>query len=349
MARCIYVPDKELNDRHPSDDFTKSLEHIVPWAIGGSNGFSTQDVSTKANNDLGTQIDAPLARLLPVAILRHQLKLTGQSGKIPPIELDAIATKNGADTRIALHADGRVEFVPDLQVKKAPLTNGAEIVDISGGRADVERVLQNMREKAERTGKKFHTSGGELLSSSLDFEQQYESVELDEFKIPDIHLLFPEFNQKVWARGIMKMVLGLGHKALGPEWTFGEWGNRVRRFLSDDEDQWPKEQMKGRLTGRLPKEVSKILGITSASLERYEHVLAVLPADNNKQLMAVVSLFGGKGVPQAVVGIGPPVGCFRVAGNDTLPAQLPVGWRIRPSTRVADAITIAEMVARNGG
>jgi hypothetical protein len=81
--------------------------------------------------------------------------------------------------------------------------------------------------------------------------------------------------------------------------------------------------------------------------ERHEHVIAILPADNAKPMMAVVSLFGGKNVPQALIGIGPPVGALRVSASDTLPEGLPLGWRIRPSTRTAKPITVDEMVARN--
>lgn len=308
MARCIYVPERELNDDRPPNERTKSIEHIVPWALGGSNGCTTEDVSRKANNDLGTEIDAPFSNLLPIASWRHTLKLEGQSGTIPPIVFDAVATKNGTPAKITLHADGRVDFTPELHVQKVQIGSGAEKVAIGGQRVDVERVLKGMREKAERTGKKFHTFTGDPLASAADFENQYEAVELDEFKLLDFLPRFPEFNQKVWARGIMKMVLGLGHKVLGPEWTFGEWGNLVRRCLADDESQWPKKQLRGRLTCRLPRAISKVLGMTPPSVDRYEHVVAILSADNNKPLMAVVSLFGGKNVPQAVIGIGPPRG-----------------------------------------
>jgi hypothetical protein len=83
------------------------------------------------------------------------------------------------------------------------------------------------------------------------------------------------------------------------------------------------------------------------SVDNYEHVVAVLPADNDRQLMMVISLFGARSVPQAIFGIGPPVGTLRVAGDDTLPARLLLGWRIRPSTRTAVPITAEEMVARS--
>src|SRR5262249_12954227 len=100
MIRCIYFPERELNDDRPPNDCTKSLEHIVPWALGGSNACATEDVSRKANSEFGTEIDAPFSNLLPIAFWRHTLKLAGQSGTIPPIVFDAIATKNGMKAKI---------------------------------------------------------------------------------------------------------------------------------------------------------------------------------------------------------------------------------------------------------
>jgi hypothetical protein len=259
---------------------------------------------------------------------------------------DGVATKNGTTATITFHADGRVEFVPTLSVQRTSIVAGAEKVAIEGQRLDVERVLTGMRQKSQRTGKKFHTLTGDPLALMADFEKQYEAVELDEFKLLDFLPRLPEFNQKVWARGIMKMVLALGHKVLGPEWTFGEWGDLVRSCLADKESRWPKNRLRGQLTCNLPSPVCDVLGITAASMGCQEHVIAILPADNGKQLMAVVSLFGGQNVPQALIGIGPPVGALRVLADDTLPKQLPVGWRIRPSTRAAEPITVEQMVAR---
>jgi hypothetical protein len=50
---CIYT-----GENFPETD--RSEEHIVPYAIGGSNQFTTIDVSKKANNDAGSQIDSIL-------------------------------------------------------------------------------------------------------------------------------------------------------------------------------------------------------------------------------------------------------------------------------------------------
>jgi hypothetical protein len=124
MARCIYVPERELNDDRPPNERTKSIEHVVSWALGGSNGCTVDDVSTKANNDLGTEIDASFSNLLPIASWRHTLKLEGQSGTIPPIVFDAVAAKNGTPAEIRFHADGQVEFRAKLCAKRKSLSKG---------------------------------------------------------------------------------------------------------------------------------------------------------------------------------------------------------------------------------
>lgn len=58
MERCLYTY-VELNENVPPNDWTASLEHIVPYALGGCDSFSIRYCSKKANNDFGRDIDAP--------------------------------------------------------------------------------------------------------------------------------------------------------------------------------------------------------------------------------------------------------------------------------------------------
>ena len=90
--RCIYR-GVALNNNRIEDSDTASVEHIIPWAIGGSNSVTTSDVSKLANNDLGSKVDAPFASTLPIALKRHQLELKSQGGNIPPIIWRAKALK----------------------------------------------------------------------------------------------------------------------------------------------------------------------------------------------------------------------------------------------------------------
>jgi len=58
MERCLYTYS-ELNKNCPPNESTASREHIVPYAIGGSDHFAIDYCSKKANNDFGRDIDAP--------------------------------------------------------------------------------------------------------------------------------------------------------------------------------------------------------------------------------------------------------------------------------------------------
>ena len=46
MSHCIYCRGL-LNKNDPPDDMTQSKEHIIPWALGGSNEFVTWDTMSK--------------------------------------------------------------------------------------------------------------------------------------------------------------------------------------------------------------------------------------------------------------------------------------------------------------
>jgi hypothetical protein len=101
MAMCIYCR-VDLNENSPPDDMTKSLEHIVPLALGGSDQFTTWDTSTKYSHDFGSSIDAPFMNQPVFAIRRHMLKLAGHAATIPPIEWQGRSMDNNEPIRITM-------------------------------------------------------------------------------------------------------------------------------------------------------------------------------------------------------------------------------------------------------
>jgi hypothetical protein len=82
MSNCIYCR-APLNNNVPPDDMTRSKEHIIQWALGGSEEVVTWDASRKYNNDFGRDIDAPFSNFLPLALKRHQLENTGSERQNP--------------------------------------------------------------------------------------------------------------------------------------------------------------------------------------------------------------------------------------------------------------------------
>ncbi len=343
-GRCIYRTSVRLNRDKPPNDDTASVEHIVPWAVGGSNGCTTSDASKKGNNDLGSSVDAPFSNLLPIAAKRHLLGIEGISGDIPPIEFHATATTTGTPARIFLHADGKVEYKVDPEVEPPkPASNGeGSVRRINGTPGQVAAILDGMLKKAKRRGDRLHTHSGRPILTVDDIKEEVEVEYLDSFKAR-----VTAFDQVVWTRGIMKIVLGLGHKVLGPEWTFGPNGDLIRSYLSDDPATWESKGVRGRIVHRLDRTLEHVLGITPVSKDRYTHTIAVLPAVRDLGMTAVVQLFGGKGVPAALVGIGPPVAALR-PHRGMLNRWQQMGFHIHPQTRQTTPI-LCEDIDRKAG
>lgn len=310
---------------------TCTKEHIVQFALGGSNEFTTRDASHKYNSDLGRDIDAKFINLLPLAIKRHMLKLVGESGTIPPIVWRAKSLDNGEPATITIHPDGHLEYAFDRVV----ITEGKERL-VAGSPDQVREMLAGMLAKAKKKGETIYSKTGERIAGLQDFEQYFEVEETNLF-----HASVRAFDFDVWVRGIFKIVLGLGHIILGPDWTFSsDGGDRIRSVLFCDREHWPARSLKGFTTGELPPTICQAAGITPAVREANQHTLAILPQD--KEPLAIVSLFGGEGVPEALVTLGSERGKL-AAVNDTMDPRTRVGLRIDPTMRRVTWITVADL------
>ena len=335
MSRCIYCRS-DLNKNDPPDDMTQSKEHIVPYAIGGSDAFTTMDVSKRYNNDFGRDIDAKFVNLLPVSIKRHMLQIAGQSGKIPPIIWAARSLDNNESSTITLHADGRVDCSFDIATKRVEKQTHEEFA-VSGSADKVIEILSGKLAKSVKQGKTVYTVSGEEIRSMDDFAKHYEIEESDRFGAS-----IRAFDFDIWTRGIFKMILGLGHLVLGPEWTFSsDGGDRIRTVLATNRQDWPVHSVKGFSTGELPSEIAHLLGITAEVRQRNRHTLAILPGDN--KTLAAVSLFGGDGVPEALVELGGETGNLAVV-NDAMRATARIGVHIDPVNRSVEWITVKDLV-----
>lgn len=292
MTQCIYCRS-ELNDNDPQDDMTRSKEHIVPFALGGSDALSTLDVSKKYNNDFGRDIDAKFINLLPLSIKRHMLHLVGQSGKIPPIVWRAQSLDNNAPSTITIHADGKVDCTFDITKQRIEKSTH-DLFSVSGSADKVNSILSGMLSKYTKQDRKIYSVSGEEIKTMDDFSKHYKVEESSNFGAS-----IQAFDFDVWTRGIFKIILGLGHFLLGPEWTFSsDGGDRFRTVLATDRQHWPVHSMRGFTTGELPREIVHVLGITPTVRDQSMHTLAILPYA--RKTVAVVSLFGGKDVPEAL-------------------------------------------------
>lgn len=340
MTQCIYCRS-ELNDNDPQDGMTRSKEHIVPFALGGCDVFSTMDVSKKYNNDFGHDIDAKFINLPPISIKRHMLHLVGQKGKVPPIIWRGHSLDNGAPATITIHADSKVECAFDITTERIA-TKTHETLSVSGDADKVKDILSGMLAKygkQGKRGKRIYSESGEEIRTMGDFAKYYQIEESNVFGFS-----IQAFDFDVWIRGISKMILGLGHVLLGPEWTFSsDGGDRFRTVLVMDRQHWPINSMRGTAMGELPHEIAHMLGITPEVREKNKHTLAIFP--NKNKTIAVVSLFGGKDIPEALVELGGESGKLAVV-NETMNAKARIGVQIDPTTRSAEWITVEDLDQR---
>lgn len=334
MTQCIYSR-VELNDVVPPNDCTKSREHIVPWSIGGSNQFSTWDVSKRSNNDFGRDIDAPFINLLPIAIKRHRFSINGYSGAIPDIELRAKSLDNNEPATIIINANGEVDFRFETTFIREDKATHSSIL-LGAPKARAYEILDGLLAKARKTGQSVYSFEGAQISSIEDYERVVTVEESTSFKASVV-----AFDFEVWVRGIFKMLLGLGHTTLGPTWTFGLEGDRFRSVLIYDRKDWPSTCLSGFTTGRLPEDLAATLGISDDVRKAGMHTLAILPGEIPT---GVVSLFGGDGIPEAIVTMGRAQGNLAVV-NDRMDPSLKVGVRINPRNREVSWITVRDLDA----
>lgn len=334
LERCIYR-GTTLIDTDPEDDNFASIEHIIPFAVGGSDGLVTSDASKFANNDLGSKVDAPFANTLPIAIKRHQLQLKSQGGNIPPIVWRG-ESPEGIRGKMTINPDGTVKVDFDLKVDRlSPGEQGR--FTVAGPEGRIEPVLKGLLEGMKKRKQKVYSKDGALLASLDDFLGASDQILLNQ-----LNMKIEYFNQESWTRGILKIVLSIGHKILGREWTFGQTGELIRKYVLNPRESWPAEQPRGYIAGEWDRSLRLALGKTAAVRDELQHTIGILPYEPSGNAAALISLFGGNGVPEAVVMIGriPPaiLQALKQSNYDVI-----LGYRVNPRTRKASPIRFGDI------
>ncbi len=334
MTKCIYR-EITLNHNEPEDSDTATLEHIIPWAIGGSNGFATGDASKGANNNLGSKVDAKFADTLPIAIKRFKFQIKSQKGNVPSIVWKAV-TPDGDKATFTVNPDWSTEVKIGTVVDR-PAPGQAGPMTASGPREQLKPILSGLLKGLKKRNEKVYTRDGRLLESLDDLLSASEPRTVEELMIS-----LKYFDPDAWTRGIMKIALAAGHKILGPDWTFGPAGAKIRQTVMNVREKWPTS-MRGNLAGEWDRAIRLPLGKTAQVRDANLHTIAVLPANKNGASVMCISLFGGDGVPEAVIDIGdlPQTMMNELNRQDNRGTIL--GYRTDPGTRVATPITIGEM------
>lgn len=278
--RCIYT-GKKLD---PNDvNLKPSHEHILPLSLGGVDSFVTDDVSAIANSLASTQIDDYVASLLPFLILRQKYGLVGHRKVVPKWTLKGSFDDVQANAELSIAADGQIMCKFDDEQK----TTG-KLIELGSTEDRVRFFLKNRLVQAQKHGQFLLTEYGEIKDAE-DIEIALfvaERRNAQNFRAR-ISIDLKDYRFAV-ARLMIKVALGLGHKILGSEWTFGPGGHSLRALLFQKPDAPVRNDLHGTIVPaeKMAANLRQLLRLRSD-----HHTLAVLPV--GKGTFAFIALFGG--------------------------------------------------------
>jgi hypothetical protein len=265
---CVYS-----GREHP--DSVRNLEHIVPYALGGTGEFGTRDVSTKANSDVGSIADGPLINHPLVTIQRWRLQIKAQSGEIPGISFRGTIDIDGSavETRYDIHPDGSVELTTMPKVESDWLNRKFRVRCDPRG---LPEILDNIIGKGQKKG----------LPISLD-DIRVQSSEQKRIEHPTLSadLSFGLFDL---CPGFVKMALGTGHLVFGNAWSRSPDAELLRKVINERD---PARRNAIPLHGQVwPNTPGGDLIKRNCYIDDDKHVLVVL----NQQPVAFSALLFGQ-------------------------------------------------------
>ncbi len=277
--RCIYSGDLLV----PGDEKLRpSHEHIVPLALGGSNQFTTDDVSAAANSRAGNEVDDEVAALLPFVMLRQRYGLKGNRRTIPKVTLKGEFTEIvGASATLEIDPDANIS----VEFHDEQHTNG-RFVSFGTTEDRLRFLLRARLEQARQRGHNIFTPFGSIRD---DEDIEIALLLAHRTKAQDFKASLA-FDLKRYhfalVRLVIKIALGLGHRLFGPIWTFGAGGELLRQGLWTTPSGGTPPHIRGSISDKVEHALGPILGIAPD-----RHVMAVLPGGANT--VAIVALFGG--------------------------------------------------------
>jgi hypothetical protein len=197
---CPYL-GKDLSDE------VTTLEHVVPYSIGGSNAF-TIHVSKTANDRAGGEVDSLLTNNFFISAERIARGLEGQSGNAPSYRWNGTIDVDGraVDARYKISSEQQDLWMrPDVQRALRP--DGIEQVSIACELADLDRILADLNRKLAKQGKAPIDKDAFIRNARLISNDQ------PEMKVED------SFNVHSFERPFIKIALGAAHYALGETFT----------------------------------------------------------------------------------------------------------------------------------
>ena len=309
------------------DDATtiRSVEHIVPYGIGGSDNLTILTCD-KSNNDLGSTVDAPFMESFAVRAKRFFLSLESNKGNAPTLDLGGIGWIDGKEVPISyiISGDTKELKIGKPSVVKTPNGDGTEHWAVSGDPAQARQILEGKLRKQMALGKNVILEDGTPLRlEDLDriFAERTKTI------VNPSVLKTTQHDYLEFARFFSKLALAMGHFHLGESFSRSATGDRLRKNMNAEamEEVTPY--------GHIWPETEPVQGALNMIAKEDHHTLVIMDGEVPTLL---VSLFGEIG---ALIPLGEaPVGRLPTFSDRGMV------WRIGLPSRVLRRLTILEMV-----
>lgn len=264
---CIYSgqlwPDNE-----------RSMEHIIPFSLGGTDRFVTRDVSRFANNAAGTSVDGAMINNFFMGHERWLRRIASADGRVPPLEFRGTVDIQGKPVRATLvirpDKTSEIRLAPEVKSDWGNLT-----FSVACDPTDLPRIAADIEKKGRSKGLSFKL---------LDHAAQPHALSIPQ---PSVESRV-EFDITSMLGGFIKIALGSGHWVLGSPWSSSPHADLLRAALNAPEPlDRTKLPVHGTAWPHTGNDMGELRSILFAGDDR--HVVMV---SNQNPLACVIILFG---------------------------------------------------------
>jgi hypothetical protein len=257
---CVYCGE----DHDPTTDFTD--EHIVPYALGGSDELTIQ-VCRSSNNSLGGLVDKPFIEIFPVRAQRFFLGLRGTDGTEPTIDLGGKSLVNGkeVDVKYTITKDGKELRIAKPTVAKTP-GDGWDYWSVAGDPKQVREIIEGKLKSLNTRRKQARSESGEVLTLE-NLGAFLASAPVNEVRSIVKKI---EIDPLACFQCLAKMALSTGHFVLGESFSRSAGADMLRKAVYAKDLQaaripcsfvWPYTDGKEQLFAPFQIKHSHVLGV----------------------------------------------------------------------------------------
>jgi hypothetical protein len=249
-----------------------SKEHIIPFAIGGSNDFTIQ-TCIDCNSVMGDTVDVLLVNYPLIQIKRLLLGLEGTGGTEPAWKAEGTADFQGKEVRVryVLKPSGsRIVSPPSVEVQE--LHDGSKRYQIVCEASDARKILDGITKRYEKRGFKMPPADA-VISEGIVVNWT-----------PEIQMRWKAPN---FSRPFAKMALGTGCFLFGDDYAQTNGASLLRTALwTENEQEVRKLPLHGSVWPRLPRNID----VFKQCIRKDEHFCLV--SKSEKRLLLTCFLFG---------------------------------------------------------